>query len=345
MDAIVLFTLGSQPVYAAPLLLWAGILACLAIACRQMRSLGYPTRSLALFALLAIILGFVLAHLGYGLVRLDYTLHDAQPLSLLAVWDGHYLLYGGMAGCALAVVLVAKGANRSALSLLDTLAPIGALMIAVCRLAQGLLGEGYGAYLDDGSAFARFPFAVYDAYYEAWAWALFLLAALVAVLLSVWLAIHKSRFAGDKALLLVGLYASAQIVLESLRRDNYLRWGFVRSSQVISAVLVVAVLVCYALPRHGQPLWRKAISFTVFVAMASLCTLLEFALEQRVDFMQSLSTQACYGWMAAACIVLIGAIGLIRGKPAIAGDNAQPSHSNSHGTLLRKRGQSANEPD
>lgn len=302
-------------------------------------------RSLALFAALAILLGFALAHLGYGLVRLDYTLHDAQPLSLLAVWDGHYLLYGGMAGCALAAVLVAKGASRPALSLLDTLAPVGALMIAVSRLAQGLHGEGYGAYLDDGSAFARFPFAVYDAYYEAWAWALFLLAALVAVLLAVWLAIRKSRFAGDKALLLVGLYASAQIVLESLRRDDYLRWGFVRSSQVISAVLVGAVLVCYALPRRGQPLWRKVISFAIYAAMVGLCTTLEFALEQRVDFMQSLSTQACYVWMAAACVVLMGAIGLMRGKPAIAGDKAQPSRIGSHGALLHKRGQPANGPD
>ena len=166
--------------------------------------------------------------------------------------------------------------------------------------------------------FAHFPFAVYDEYYEAWAWALFLLAALAAVLLFAWLSTRKSRFAGDRTLLLIGMYAAAQIVLESLRRDDFLRWGFVRSSQLISVVLVGFVLVWYALPRYGQPLWRKVTSFAMYGSMVALCTLLEFALEQRIAFLQALSTQACYKLMAAACLVMMISIGIMRGTRACA---------------------------
>ena len=313
MTPMVLFQAGSIPVYADQALLWAGILLCLTIACRAMRKQGYAVRNLLVFAPLTVFLGFASAHVFYCLVRLEHTLYDAQAISFLYFWDDHDMLYGGMVGCALAALVAAKGAHRSTLGLLDAIAPAGALMIAFVRLAQGLHGDGYGEYLDDGSVFAHFPFAVFDAYYEAWAWALFLLAALVAVLLFIWIGTRKSRFAGDRTLLFVGLYAAAQIVLESLRRDDFLRWGFVRSSQLISVILVGFVLVCYALPRFGQPLWRKLTSFTLYGGMVAMCVLLEFALEQRIAFLQELSTQACYGLMAFASLLLMVNIGMMRG--------------------------------
>ena len=46
---------------------------------------------------------------------------------------------------------------------------------------------------------------------------------------------------GKKTMLALALYAGAQIVFESLRMDSCLRIGFVRVSQVISALVLLAV--------------------------------------------------------------------------------------------------------
>ena len=316
VDPIALFNVGPLTVYAHTVVLWAGIFICLSLAWRSMTKQEYPVRSRRGFALLAVLMGFVLAHMGYGLVRLGFMLNESSLTSLLAFWQGQYMLYGGMLGCVLAAAIVARLSRRRILVLLDALAPTGALMIAFTRLAQGLSGEGYGDYLEEGSPFARFPFAVYDSYYEAWAWALYLLAALAAALLFVWLLTQKSRFGGDRTLLMLGLYAAMQIVLESMRRDNYLRWGFVRSSQVISAVLVLFVLLSYFKVSHGRPIRRKVASGAMYLAMVGICILLEFAVEQRVPFLEGLTVPMCYMLMGVACVVMMGCILIARSKPA-----------------------------
>ena len=130
MTPMVLFEVGSIPVYAHLALLWAGIAVCLTIACLAMRKQGIPMRGLVMFAPLAVFLGFALAHLFYCLVRLEHTVYDAQATSFLYFWEEHDMLYGGMVGCALAALVTAKAMHRSALGLLDAIAPAGALMIS-----------------------------------------------------------------------------------------------------------------------------------------------------------------------------------------------------------------------
>ena len=315
MASVVLFKAGAFPVYAHLVVLWGGMLICLGIVHNTMAKLGYGKGSFWSFSALAVLLGFALSHLFYGLARWGFVGKDNRTASLLFFWEGHYMLYGGMLGCALAALLVSLLYKHSTWKLLDTIAPAGALMIAFVRLAQGLNGGGYGDYLEEDSAFARFPFAVYDTFYDAWAWALFFLAALLAILLSLWLSTRKSRFDGDRTLWMLGMYAAMQIVLESLRRDDFLRWGFVRISQVISAVLAGLVLIYYIVSRHKQRVWRNIFCLLLYTGMVAVCILLEFALEQRIAFLQGLSVPACYGLMTLACMVIMGCIGIARGKP------------------------------
>ena len=47
---------------------------------------------------------------------------------------------------------------------------------------------------------------------------------------------------GYRARMFLILYSSAQIILEALRRDNFLRWLFVRVSQVASAAVLLGLL-------------------------------------------------------------------------------------------------------
>lgn len=162
----------------------------------------------------------------------------------------------------------------------------------------------------------------FDPYYEDWAWALFVLEALVALGLFVMLLKRKQTWPGDGALLLTGLYASAQIVLESLRRDEFLRWGFVRVEEVASAVVVLAVLVCYCVRAGRGRTLAKAACFGVFALMVVFCLLLEFATEGRIPFLEFLDVNACYIAMAGACLLMGGCVLWMRricgAKPAVA---------------------------
>lgn len=246
------------------------------------------------------------SHLMYCLMDAGYIIDSYSPGYLLAFWQSGYMFYGGILGAAV-VLLVAGGKQR--LKLLDAYAPSAALMIIAARIAEGYAGQGYGEYwFEDAMFFCRFPFMTYDAYYEGWAWALFMAEALVAAVLFVVLLAKKKTWHGDGWLLFLGLYASAQIVLESLRRDEFLRWGFVRIEEVFSGVVILLVLVLYCIKAGKGRTVAKAACFGLFLLMATLCLLLEFATEGRIPFLLFLEVYQCYLVMAAACAVITGCV-------------------------------------
>ncbi len=245
------------------------------------------------------------SHLLYCLVDVEYTLYSNSFGYFFAFWQQGSMLYGGLLGGVLAL-LVAGG--KDSLTLLERYAPSMAWMVAVVRVGEGFLGQGYGEYGMEGSFFCRFPFMVYDPYYEAWAWALFVLEALVALALFVLLLKKKETWQGDSTLLFFGLYASAQIVLESLRRDEFLRWGFVRVEEVLSAAVVLAVLLCYWKKAGKGKGLSKALCLSTYGVMIVLCLLLEFATEGRISFLAFLDVNACYAIMAGACVLLGGCV-------------------------------------
>jgi prolipoprotein diacylglyceryltransferase len=256
-------------------------------------------------ALLPLLAAFF-SHLLYCLADVEYTIYTYSFGYLFAFWERGTMLYGGILGVFLGLLLIG-GQDR--LKMLEQYAPSAAWMIAAARIGEGFLGQGYGEYWEgEAFFFHRFPFMVYDPYYEAWGWALFVLEALIALALFAFLLKKRAAWQGDGALLLLGLYASAQIVLESLRRDEFLRWGFVRVEQVTSAIAVFAVLVCYCLKAgRGRGLF-KALCFASYGVLIVFCLLLEFALEGRVPFLMFLDTSACYVAMAGASALLGGMV-------------------------------------
>ncbi len=314
MGSFHLFTLGGLTVDAHHLLLAAAYALCLGLSLGAMQRAGCRKKGLWLFAFLSLALGFFLSHLFYGVMNFSTTLHDRSAAAFFQFWagKGQYMLYGGMAGVALAALTAARTDGVAYGKVTDAIAPFGMLLIALVRLAQGLAGEGYGDYLEEDSPFARFPFAIYDDYYEEWAWSLFLLAAAVALVIFVAVLVSRSRFGGDRALLALGLYACAQIILESLRRDQFLRWGFVRCSQVFSAVLALLALVCYLRRVKGCRPGRKVALAAVFLLAMAVCLVMEFAVEQRIAWLTFLTSSACYWVSACGCAVMAGCILLAR---------------------------------
>ncbi len=279
-----------------------GTVIALLLGYDRMQKANVHPRKMLLATILLPFCTLFFAHLMYGIVDMENLLYDHSILYLLAFWENGVMLYGGMLGVIVALFFI--GGKKDFLQMVECYAPSGAWMIAVSRIAEGALGQGYGEYFWEDSFFARFPFSVYDPYCDAWAWALFLLEALVALVLFYYLLRKKPTFAGDGALLLIGLYACAQVVLESLRRDEFLRWGFVRVSEVVSVVVVLIVLICYCLRADKGHKRSKFLCFGLYVTMVVFCLLLEFATESRIPFLTFLSVSQCYQSMAIASVLM-----------------------------------------
>ncbi len=248
-----------------------------------------------------LLLGFLGARTFYCLARLSFYMESGLG-SMLQAWKGGYALWGAVGGVALAAVITAKVTRQSAARLFDVLAPPAALVIALCRFAEYFSGEGIGLDVEQ-ALFQRFPFAVMNEYGE-WYWAVFMLEALAALVILTVL-MRTAGNDGDRARLFILLYASTQVVLESMRRDNFLRWLFVRVSQltavIVLACLMIGGIVLWIKGKAGKrmPAGQLIACCAGFILCAGACAALEFAIDKT-----SLPYWAAYLMMAAACVGL-----------------------------------------
>ena len=299
----VLFSVFGLPVTLYALCIVAALaLGILAAGWEQKRN-KLSADTIEIFALLALPLGLVGARLFYCLSRL--TLYMEMGLgNILRLWDGGYALWGALGGAVLAVMITAKITRQSAVKLLDALAAPAALVIALCRFAEAANGEGIGMEVYN-PVFQRFPFAVFDADWEVWFWAIFMLEGMVALAIFAVLQGKKVTRTGDKAKLFVILYCSSQILLESLRRDQFLRWLFVRVSQ-LAAVLVLGGLMFWALYRWVKapaavrmPKKQLILNWAIFLVCVGICIAMEFA----VDKAAFMPVWLCYTIMGVCCVI------------------------------------------
>lgn len=273
----------------------AALLAVLALhgAGRQKRSAGNAVEALDLAAV-CIPAAVVGARLCYCLSRFGYYFLEMHPLSVLRVWEGGYMLYGAVLFALAAAALLAKRRGRSAAATLDALAVPGLLAAAVCRLGEGLVGEGIGTWVEQ-EALMRFPFAVQNEFGE-WQLAVFMLEAVTALLLAGAVSrVEAGRGRRMETALL--LYACCQVLLESLRMDSCLKVGFVRINQVISALVILGVTALRAHRAGG----RKAVlcRAAVVLACAALVGGIEWALDKTL-----VNNLLLYMGMIALCGVM-----------------------------------------
>lgn len=296
---MIVFSLLGRPVtlYALCVTLSAalGLLFC-AFRCRHMRP-----GTTGVFATLALPLSLLGARVFYCLARLSYY-QEIGFAHVLFLWEGGYALWGALGGAALAAFFTARITRQSVSILMDKIAPCGALVIFLCRLAEYTNGEGIGRLVEN-EALCRFPIALQNVY-EEWYYAIFLLEALAALTILIALLCARIRRPGDGARLFLLLYSACQIVLESMRRDNYLCWLFVRVSQ-LTAVLVLFFLAVYGVLRRSRtPKARRmpggmlALWCCLFVLCTGVCILLEFA----IDKSATLPVWAGYAIMALMCV-------------------------------------------
>ena len=213
-----------------------------------------------------------------------------------AVWGAAKggAFWGAVGGGALAALLAGKITREKVSRVLDAMAPAAALALAVSRFGENSIGEGIGPDVSS-EALWFFPVATVNEWSE-WKYAVFLLEGLVALVIFLVLALRKDRFAdGYRTRAFLVSYSASQIILEALRRDNFLRWLFVRVSQVTAAVVLLGLFV------FGVLRWRKKTGSdkmparqivscgAVFLALAGAIVWLEFAVDKSPDMSVALA--------------------------------------------------------
>lgn len=284
---------------------------------------GLAAQTVSVFAVFGLPLSFLCARLLYCLICLDgFSRRGVAYFFDFA--GGGYTLFGALLGGVLALALTARRTRQPWGRIADALCAPAALVIALGRLAEGLVGQGYGWYVEDWfdpmngmslfhpqefDGLMRFPFAVQDMYGE-WSWAIFVLEALLALVIAL-LALRRGEGerSGDTALRALLELCAAQILCESLRQDAVLRFGFVRVSQVLGALVAVALLIYGCLRMERPTPARVAGPVAGTLISAGVVVAMEFALEKKIVLLEALPMDVCYLLTALACLGLVKSVG------------------------------------
>ncbi|MBP3655632.1 MAG: prolipoprotein diacylglyceryl transferase [Clostridia bacterium] len=231
-----------------------------------------------------------------------------NPMLILDPGYGGLTLYGGMLGFFAAGAIAARLRGRGFLSLMDALAPAGLVMIACVRVIEGMSGHGFSFDVEN-PAYCFFPLSVFDPDWEVWYLALFMLEAAYALGAAAVLRLRGSSAPGERACTALLLYAGMQVWFESLRRDNFMRAvnGFVRTMQVISMLIVTAILIAALLRSSRRPAWKTG-AVLAHALMIGGVVFFEFAVEYKIGFLEHFSkrvlTQSGHYFFCYGCMLL-----------------------------------------
>ncbi len=263
------------------------------------------------FMLFAIPLCLLFARVAYILIRLNFIKVDFAGEFVYRLDFGGYALIGGVAGFWLAAWIFAHVVKLPFDKIVDVSSPAALLVLAGVRISEVFTTSGIGGYVDN-EALQWFPLAVQNAYGEYVA-PIFFWEALAALLLCFglirWMQKSK-RPRGDAALLAMLIFGGTQILLESLRADDLLRFGFVRVNQLFCVGLVLLPITRWARRGKLSRMGWAALGLSAVVSVM-LLALVEFGLDK-----SPIENWILYLVMTLAILAQISAGILLRRKAA-----------------------------
>lgn len=240
---------------------------------------------------------FVLTSAGYFFSTID------QPSKMLCFFDGGYAMTGVIAGLVISAALTAKWTKQPFGAVLDAAVQFAGLPLMIARLSEGVTTLGVGREVISKALRGAAFFTVADEM-GTLRHAVYRYEAVVALVLFIVMLLvsRKKWLPGNKALLLGTLYGAAQVVLESMRDDFHMLWGFVRAQQVYAIFLpVIAIAVFSVRIKKRAGMTRTLIlSWVLALAAVSLGIIKEF------DIDTSKNLFIDYGVMIFAVAVLAG---------------------------------------
>ena len=283
----------------------------------------------AALALVSGAFGLVCSHLLFCAVRWSYIVNGLGSTAafLGQFWQGGYTMYGAIFGGLLGAWIYALAARQKLSGVMDAVVPGMAVLLMLGRFAERYTLQGMGKYIDLAASgdipllgydisqimanepMSYLPFALKDDWggfsmivynYEA----IFAGIALLVMLIQMICRAPAGRMA-ETGITLIGL---SQIILESWRMDECVRFGFVRLNMILSAVTLAAVLVLRIVRVSrsvGFRMW--SILRTVLLLLgAGVIILIEFALDK-----STINNSLLYAVMALM-LVMMGCSVLIR---------------------------------
>lgn len=271
-----ILTLGPLNVTPFSLMVFAGAIAGVLLSLRKKENLA---------VLPFVILGALLiGHMWWTFFCPPaYTAQEGVAALMLRIWDGGYTLYGALFGGFLGAVIGAKLQKLDLVSTLDSLAPGACAALIFCRLGEYFSGQGFGeSVYDENLWFFPVSFCTYqEESYQEWSYAIWAWEAIAALILLIFLlARSKKALRGQQSVLFVTGLGASQILLEQMRRDDFVRLNpFVRFSQIAALISIIAVLIILTVRRRPE---RKVIiaSFTELVLASLAIAFAEFVFEK-----------------------------------------------------------------
>ena len=263
------------PLYVTPysLMILLGVLAGVGLSLRKQQ-----VRPL----LPAVILGaLVFGHLVWVLFcPYDYEAPEGKLHMILRPWEGGYTLYGALLGGAVGALLFGRVYGVKWRESLDALTPGACAAIFFARVGEAFTGEGIGRGTE--AAWTHFfPLSVctyhdeIDPLFDEWRYAIWFWEALAAlILLIILLKREKKALPGHQTAVFLTVLGTTQILLEQMRRDNYLRLiVFVRVNQLAALATLIGVLV-FLLVRNkpGTPKMISCLAALVFAGLADMAS-------------------------------------------------------------------------
>lgn len=228
-----------------------------------------PLRKGLAFSAGAVCFGFAFSRLLYCLTSLVFYFNTAGAGAILRWWEGGMSMTGMLLGVLLSAALTIRKEEKAC----EAVVPAAVIAIAAARLAEtfGTIGRGMNVEFEN-------LFAIPDEFENVLnVWLIELIAVLlIGAAALTWRASDRRcpKGFGFLAVFLI-FYGIVQILMESLRKDQHMIWGFVKSQQLFSFSLAFLLLMSFAWIRK-----RRAAVTAVFAALAAGVFGLEKALDR-----------------------------------------------------------------
>jgi len=206
---------------------------------------------LVFYAALGVILG---GRLGYILFY-NLGFYLANPLKLLAVWEGGMSFHGGFLGVVLVLVLYARRKNVAFMSLIDIAGLCSPVGLGLGRIGNFINAELYGRATDmpwgiifpGSDGLPRHPSQLYEAFLEG-----------LVLFFLVRFASRKSDVNGVAGWTFVAGYGLFRFIVEFFRQPDaqvgfFFKW-FSMGQFLSLPMFLLGIFMIFRLSRHSKPL-------------------------------------------------------------------------------------------
>ena len=301
-----------DPVPWYSFLIVLGVALAVILACREERRVGLPKDTMIDLTLWLLPFGIIGARLYYVLFSWDQFRSDL--LSVFRVWEGGIAIYGAVIAGIVTVLVFARCRKLPPLLICDVIAPGLVLAQAIGRWGNYFNMEAYGLpVLRQSMCF--FPLAVQIPENGVYVWhmATFFYESVwdFSVFVFLMAARHKLlRRQGDVFFFYAFLYAAGRFVIEDLRMDSLYTSSAVRVSQLLSALVCLALFVRWVLFLRGVPAFRKPVHLPVTVC-ALACSGFQILYALFPSLLSSVSLSARLLLLSGSSVLLIVSLFLV----------------------------------